>query len=464
MDQTGNPVKIQIGRGIKYKNLPPEAIDKLHKDLIFDNPKYKQAEKYGSYIGADVDPHIFFVRRSPDKKVYWTPRGYIWFIKRWLKNNNYEIALEDKTLLFSKIDVEFNGKLRDYQESAVDDIVRRYPVGVLEAATGSGKTVMATAIIARRKQKTLIIVHSKELLYQWQDSLKKFLDYDCGIVGDGKFEIKDITVGIINTVKNRVDELSDKFGQVICDEVHRSPSVMWTDTLSEFPARHYLGLSATPYRKDGLGNAIYCTIGPKLHSVDKKKLHESGAVLKPQIILVKTPYKFGRSWADEEDASYAKIISDLTANNARNKLICTHIKNDLKRYNENILVVSDRVTHCEKIADILKSMKIESHLLHGKVPKGERKYIVDDLKDGKVKVLIATISLIGEGFDAPALSSLFLTTPIKFSGRVIQTVGRVLRPEKGKLPRVYDFREENVRVLRNSGYTRNSIYKKQGWI
>jgi small basic protein (TIGR04137 family) len=137
---------------------------------------------------------------------------------KWIKQNNYEVKIIDKTLLLPKIDIKFHGKLREYQELAVNEMVNRYPVGVLEANTGAGKTVIATGIIAKRKQPTLIIVHSKELLYQWQEAIKTFLHYDCGLLGDRKNDIKDITVGIINTVKNKIDELTPRFGMVICDE------------------------------------------------------------------------------------------------------------------------------------------------------------------------------------------------------------------------------------------------------
>ena len=119
------------------------------------------------------------------------------------------------------------------------------------------------------------------------------------------------------------------------------------------------------------------------------------------------------------------------------------------------------MTHCKEIARILQSIGIKSHVLHGGVAKSERKAIVEDVKAGKCKVLIATLSLIGEGFDAPNLCTLHVTTPIKFEGRLIQTVGRILRPEKGKIPRVFDYRDENIKVLRYSGFARNRIYKKE---
>jgi len=461
MALNGKTVHIRIGKGVTFRNLPQKAKKKLYSELTFDNPEYLSAVRHGVWVGSDVPAKLYFFAVSREKDIIWTPRGYIWVMKRWLKQHNYKVKIDDRTLLLPPINFQFKGELRDYQKIAVGDVVRRYPIGVLEAATGSGKTVTAIGIIAMRKQPTLIICHTKELLYQWQEAIKKFLDYECGLIGDGKFVIKDITVGIINTVKNKIDELSNRFGHIIIDECHRAPASTWTETLTEFSAKYFLGLSATVYRNDGLGKAIFVHIGPNTHKVDREMLEDVGAVLKPQIILVKTSYKYGRGFGDEQGVSYASIISDLTKNEARNSFICDTISDDLKQNKQNILVVSDRVSHCEEIAHRLKKMNIKAHTLSGKVNAKDRKEIIEDVRSGKCPVLISTLSLIAEGFDSPNLSALFLVTPIKFSGRLIQIVGRILRPEEGKVPRVYDFRDENVKVLRYSGFARNKIYKSQ---
>ncbi len=457
-------VILEIGGGVICRNLPREAKDKILKDLTFENPVYKNAERHGGYVGINVMRYLYFFEVSKDKKTTWVPRGYIWYLNKWLKENKYKVKIIDRTLLFPKMNIKFHGELRGYQKIAAHVMVRKYPVGVLEAATGAGKTVIATAIIGIRKQPTLIIVHSKELLFQWQEAIKKFLHYDCGLIGAGKFDIKDISVGIINTVRNRLDQLTPRFGMVIMDEAHKSAAVSWSDTIQEFPAHHYLGLTATAFRSDGLGDAIFAHIGHKIHTVDKKVLHETGAVLKPKIILVETEFKAARCFVDEEKLAYSSIIKNLCEDDTRNTLIAERIEHDLKRFKQNCLVVSDRKNHCKRIAEILLSKNIKSHVLSGSTNKKDRTNIVADVKAGRCKVLIATISLIGEGFDAPNLSALFLTTPVSFSGRIIQTAGRILRPDKNnksKIPRIFDFRDVNVNVLRNSGFRRDRIYKKQ---
>lgn len=450
---------LTIGRGVECKNLPLDAKQKIAQDLKFDNKKYLDAEKRGSYISVNEMRYLYFYEVSEDKKIFWVPRGYIYYLMKFLKQKKYKVKIIDKTLLLPKMNIKFHGKLRDYQELAVSEMVRRYPVGVLEALTGAGKTCMSMGIIARRKQPTLIIVHSKELLYQWQESIKKFLDYDCGLIGDGKFDVKDITVGIINTIKNKVDLLTPKFGMVVQDETHKVVATSFSDTLQEFPARYYLGLSATNFRSDGLTDAIFAFIGPKLHTVDKQMLTDTGAVLIPEIYRVET--SFSHMFLD----NYSGMIKELTEDDERNNLICSKIVSDFKQHRENILVVSDRKNHCEAMQLIItEKYNLKSNVLTGSVNATKRKQIVEDAKSGKCKILFATTSLIGEGFDLPDLTALFLSTPLKFSGRLLQAVGRILRPtdsNTNKKPRVYDFRDNDVDVLRNTGYHRDRIYKKQ---
>lgn len=448
-------ITIQIGKGVRYKNLPTEAKEKIQNDLTLKNPKYEEAVKHGRYINVGLNSHLHFFSIFEDSQEYWTPRGYMWYMQKWLKVNGHEVKIEDRTLLLPLIDVEFQGTLRDYQQEATDAVTSLYPQGMLEAATGAGKTVIGCGVIAERKQPTLIIVHSKELLYQWQGALKKFLDYDCGLIGGGKFEVAPISVGIINTVKKRAPELVNKFGHIIIDECHKAPASTWTETLIQFPARYILGLSATPFRRDGLDLSLNAYIGHKLHKVNKQRLHDIGAVLKPQIYLIKTNFNY------VFEGSYSRMISDLCNDTSRNKLIADCVAMDFEKNKQNILIVSDRKNHCLEIQKLLKIDNLNSEVLTGSTASKERIQIVKSIKDGKCNILIATISLIGEGFDAPELCSLFLTTPIKFSGRLLQVVGRILRPKEGKIPKVYDFRDDNVGILRNQGMQRGKVYQKE---
>lgn len=445
-------VILHVKTGIHCHNLPEGIKDKVREQLTFANKKYDDDITNRGFTAEE--PFFYFYSEDESIRSMYVPRGYFYYIKSHLKKAGIIPKVVDDTLTFDKIDIEFQGDLRDYQDEAVYAMAH-YPNGVLEAATGSGKTVMGCGMIAVRKQPTLVIVHNKELLYQWRDAIKQFLGYTPGLYGDGKSDMKEITVGIINTVRNNIDDLYDQFGMIIIDETHRCPSKTWTETLTYFEAKYTLGLSATPFRRDGLGKAIKAFIGPALFKVDLDRLEKEGAILRPNIYRINTNFFAGFN------VPYPTIIKNLTENIARNDLIARTTRNDLEAYGEAVLIVTDRVEHCKLIQKSLKKYFVKSDILHGKLPTSERASIVNRIKSGKSKVIIATISLIGEGFDCPNLSALLMTTPVKFSGRILQTIGRVLRPKEGKEPRVYDFRDNKVPVLLSSGNSRDKVYDKQ---
>jgi superfamily II DNA or RNA helicase len=124
-------------------------------------------------------------------------------------------------------------------------------------------------------------------------------------------------------------------------------------------------------------------------------------------------------------------------------------------------VLSDRKSHCEALQVMLQSkFNVPSELLNGDISAMQRQKIVERLNRGSIKVLVATGQLIGEGFDCRELSTLFLTTPIKFSGRVLQYLGRVLRPAPGKdKAKVYDYIDANVGVLKAAAKSRQRVYR-----
>jgi superfamily II DNA or RNA helicase len=122
-------------------------------------------------------------------------------------------------------------------------------------------------------------------------------------------------------------------------------------------------------------------------------------------------------------------------------------------------VLSDRKAHCEVLVELFSKRGIKAQALTGDLGNGERTQVVEALNAGRVKVLVATGQLIGEGFDCRQLSTLFLATPIRFNGRLLQYLGRVLRPAPGKgKARVFDYVDVNVGVLEHAARVRARIY------
>jgi superfamily II DNA or RNA helicase len=154
------------------------------------------------------------------------------------------------------------------------------------------------------------------------------------------------------------------------------------------------------------------------------------------------------------------MISDLTQNAERNRLIVSTVLQEIKRQDGILLLLSDRTAHLEVLAAMLAEHGQEVAILTGSTPKKEREQIVCNLAEGKVKILASTMALLAEGFDCTGLSSLFLCSPVKFKGRLLQVAGRVMRPQECKQPRIIDFVDCEEPVLAASFKARQRVYRE----
>ena len=441
--------QVKISNELVLQKIPvsAETIRTIKSALTMRNPAYDSAIQHGRQAWGAPEALRFYEERDDTLTI---PRGFGPELARLLGPG---VEWIDNRRVLPEINLTFGGILRDYQNEAVQRVLKNSQ-GVLEASTGAGKTVMALSLVAARRQPTLILVHGQELMNQWRERIRQFLGIEAGQIGAGKCDVEPVTVGIVNSVRTRLDELVQHFGHVIVDEAHRCPSSMFTECVRAFDARFLLGLPATPYRRDGLTKVIGFFLGPVLHRVDPARLRDIGAVLRPEIVTRETAFTFDGDASDD----YQGMLTALAEDQDRNEQIADDVQAEIARGQGTALVVSDRVAHLEALSACLLRRGVEMDLLTGKTPRTQRQALISRLARGEVQALGSTVQLIGEGFDAPGLSSLFLSTPIKFSGRVLQVVGRVLRPKDSKTPRIYDYQDTRVGVLRASARARAKIF------
>jgi len=438
-------MEIIISNRITLKDIPQDLMADLKERLSFANPKWIENEKRGYWNGKT--PQILRFYKVTDNGSLVIPRGFIRQLLSCCRRYGVNYQILDNRRALNRIPFNFSGQLRPFQEIACRDVLYHH-FGTLSAPTGSGKTVMALYLIAKRKQPCLIVVHTRELLNQWVDRIETFLQIpadEIGVIGNGNKRIGDkITVGLIQTLYKCAHEVKPYIGYLIVDECHRTPSRTFTEAVTAFDSHYMLGLSATPWRRDGLSRLIYWHLGDVIHEIKQDHLIESGDILQAEIITRKTGFDT-RLDASEE---YSRMLSELTRDPQRNNQIVQDVAREANNGGGICLVLSDRKAHCEAIQMLLNARGVKAELLTGEVPGKEREDIVTRLNEGLVKVLIATGQLIGEGFDCKGLSTLFLTTPIKFNGRVIQYLGRVLRPAPGKdKAKVYDYVDQKLGFL-----------------
>jgi len=453
------PLTITIKENLRLKNVPPELLEMLIEKLQFLNPKWLENERMGRWNRGTPRVLKFYDKVGPAG--LWIPRGYIRHLINMCRRQGVKFRIDDQRRKVRPVNFTFNGQLKHFQKIAVDEMLAK-DFGTLSSATGSGKTVMALYIIARRRQPALVIVHTKDLAAQWVERIETFLGIGAeavGFIGGGKKVIGEkITVALVQSLYKCAEEVSEHIGFLLVDECHRCPSRTFTEAVSSFDSQFMLGLSATPYRRDKLSRLIFWYLGDKHHEVDKSQLIETGDVLPAKVVFRKTNFKTRHDPVNE----YSKMLAEIATDTERNKLIASDVAGEAAKNSGICLVLSDRKTHCKNLQALLRyRFKLESELLTGDLDIGDRQKVVERINRGQVKIVIATGQLIGEGFDCKDLTTLFLATPIKFSGRLLQYLGRVLRPAAGKkYARVFDYADVHVETLLKAANARQRVYRK----
>jgi len=450
---------ITIKENLRLQNVPPALMKMLVEKLQFLNPKWLENERMGRWNRGTPKLLKFYDRVGPDG--LWIPRGYIRHLIRMCRRQDIKLRIDDQRRTLTPVNFNFKGRLKPFQNIAVEAMLAK-DFGTLSSATGSGKTVMALYIIARRRQPSLIIVHTKELASQWVERIEAFLGIApeaVGFIGGGRKVIGEkITVALVQSLYKCAEEVAENIGFLLVDECHRCPSRTFTEAVSCFDSQFMLGLSATPYRRDQLSKLIFWHLGDMHHQVDKSRLIETGDVLPAKVIFRETNFVTRLDPVNE----YSRMLAELAADTQRNLLIASDITAEAARNTGVCLILSDRKAHCENLQALLRyRFRLQSELLTGDRDVAERKKVLERLNQGKVRILIATGQLIGEGFDCKHLTTLFLATPIKFSGRLLQYLGRVLRPATGKqYARVFDYVDVNVETLKKAANARRRVYQR----
>jgi len=229
-----------------------ETLRAIQNRLTMNNPAYSEAEKMGRFT-KDIEPKLKFYEETQEGLI--CPRGAATQIYRICQQYGEDIVFIDHRQMLNLVEFTFDGELRSLQSPVVKSCLSK-DFGLLEAPTGSGKTAMGLYMIAERKQPTLIVVHTKELLNQWLDRIEQFLRIplaDIGVIGSGRFKIgKQITVSMIQTLVKKVDQVTPHVGYLLLDECHRAPTLQYVKAIKAFDCKYMTGLTATPWRRDGL--------------------------------------------------------------------------------------------------------------------------------------------------------------------------------------------------------------------
>ena len=412
-----------MSRKLKIDNLTMEKRHKIINDLCIEIPPNKYLKGPPKYIypyEVDNDNNIYL------------PFSY---------DKNIDRPSRD---VLGKINTTFEGKLYEEQEDIKKECItnlNKTGSTLIAARTGFGKSALAINIAIYIKLKTLIIVNRVVLTTQWKESILSFSpNSKVQILNSKKDSIKDdvdfYIINAINIIKRKQEEYN-KIGTIICDEIHLILADKLSKCMTYLCPRYMIGLSATPYRNDGL-NILFDLYFGKNKII--RKLYR-----KHDVYVVNTNIKPKIEKTHDGKINWNSLIDNLSTNNERNKIIL-----DLVNYfpSKVLLIVTKRVEQAEYL---YQNLKKNGHSVD---------YLIGSKQefDNKCRILIGTIQKVGVGFDFKQLDGLILAIDVE--SYFIQILGRIFR-RRDNIPFVFDLVDDNP-ILKKHFETRKNIYIESG--
>lgn len=482
-------IEIAVGDLHSQVNGDPKVVKELRNILCYENDiKTRQASEW----------------RIPQYNYLMKPNGVFFsgllsMVVKFLKMNNLEFEITDLRRIkeappFEEVSARLRGlkfadppiELRDYQLEAVLSGLERTR-GIIEAATGAGKSIILASLIMAWGKKTLVLVDSKDLAAQLREELSSVLGKPVGLIGSGVYDEQEVTVGMVQTLSSKRGAKKSKKIQAflntveyLCmDECHHAQSNTWRATIRACSnASIFHGFTATPYTSkikcedgstDDKNILLRAYIGPSITKIKTKFLIEEGWLAKPTIEFIENDLYW-----DEQPLAYVdEYTRIITKDEDRNRKACQFIA---EAYNDNKQCIGfiTRLDHGEIIMEMLVSeFGVDpEHIMFvtGEVDSRSRKDQIKSFKDGHLPILLGTV--LNEGLN------FFCDAGINISGgdsikSTIQRLGRVLRkvknPETGDVDthipafvRYADFTDNGHPYFSKHSNNRRLIYIEEG--
>lgn len=444
---------------VEKSGVPPWLLAQLKHLASLHNPQFYERQRLR--LSTFRTPRFIKCYEEDATHVH-LPRGVREELETLCQDAGSRLTLIDERPKPPRKMFKFAGQLTPAQQAAMRSLLR-HDLGVLVAPPGAGKTVMGCFAIARRKTPTLVLAHRKPILEQWRAQLMKTLGLPSakiGQVGGGRQRQTGVVdLGMIQSLKGLDDPESffSRYGFLIVDECHHIPAFTFEACVKRAPVRYLLGLTATPYRRDGLQEIITMQCGPV-----RSSMQTDDSDLDRRLMIRETPFTLPA----DADGSIQEVFRQLVQDPARNALIQEDVRGALAQ-GRRCLVLSQWREHCRLLAEGLRGNDTSPFILNGTLGKKERSAVLRGIEAWPPEqglLLIATGQFLGEGFDCPQIDTLVLAFPISFKGKLVQYVGRILRDHPGKAQvTVYEYADLHVPVLKAMHLRRRKTYKSLGF-
>lgn len=381
-----------------------------------------------------------------------------------------DITLNNKKVVLKGQEITI--EVRDYQQQTVEALLTRSHA-MAEVATGGGKSIIIGELLSKFPSlRRLVTVPSKSLMHQTAADLEGMLGVPVGRWGDGKKDLQNVTVAIIDSVARNIDkqEIVDFLSGVemwVCDESHLSAADKYKDVdkLLFNTSRRY-GVSATLMREDNAELIFHGMFGPCVVKFPAAELIKRGWLVKPRIQIHVVEHNFVHEGEKKKPSFDDVYATDITYSMDRNTLIGELARRCKEENMWPCLILVSDLAHGENLQDII-SRYGKTAFLQGDTLQKVRNEVLNMVKNAELPFLVAS-TIFDIGVDIPQLRSVILAGSGKSQSRAVQRVGRGLRhdhsspvsallgPKEEVL--VIDFEDREKYFLRDHSLLRRSYY------
>lgn len=436
------PITVDNYLTVPLKSLSPGEWDRLFKRMSYTDNEFNTHEPW---------------RILTNKGAVRLPRGAWSLLPDHIRYVDKRSCPEEPLVDFMRtLDGTVGEQTYTGQRAALKAMLREEQ-GLIVAQPGFGKTNVALAFISVARTKTLVLVHTHDLLQQWVENAEDAVPgMEVGVIAGQIQEVCHLTISTVQTFhKLMVDDPAfwkRQFGCIILDEAHHAAASTFEEILNRSAARFRFGFTATPTRSDGKHPYMRLVIGPIIYR------HKFELPVPAEVVALKSGFKMSPGYRGRHD--WRRLLDTLIRDPERNALIASTALREIAEGN-TVLILSSEKEHLRLIYEAMGSPK-KVEILTADRKKKDRDQVLKDFRRGKVVCVLAT-QLANEGLDVPRLNRIMLTYPAKHDGGIIQKVGRTLRKYKGKKNAiVYDMVDDKIRPLKRQWSMRLQAYRHMG--